>query len=132
MRYSMQTACVACPFRSDIQPYLPIARVRQIVQSITVEQQTFSCHKTNDFDDDGNTVETPRSQHCAGAMAFLLQRGQPNQMMRIAMRLGMFDPDGVKADAPIYRSLREWEKAIRERGIFVPVGASEGDLDEDE
>ncbi len=123
MRYDLKKPCKSCPFRTDVEPFLPVARVREIVRSITVQQQTFSCHNTNEFDEEeGYAIETSDSRHCAGAMIFLMandqQNGGMNQMMRIAYRLNMFDPDALDLAAPVYDTLEDWEDAIREGGLF--------------
>jgi hypothetical protein len=135
MHHSLVRPCKTCPFRADITPYLPIARVRGIVRSITDLDQTFSCHNTNTFDDDGGVAETRESQHCAGALIFRLRNedyhGGMNQLTRIAYRLGLFDPDGLDMEAPVYTSLKEWEDAIRAVGIFRREISTESNDDED-
>ncbi|MFP3686252.1 hypothetical protein SB847_21345, partial [Bacillus sp. SIMBA_026] len=51
---------------------------------------SFHCHKTLDADEEGDTLEvTAASKHCAGAMIVLDHEDRPNQLMRIAERLGL-------------------------------------------
>ena len=113
MKFDLRRPCADCPFRTDVRPYLTAARVREIVHSITRLQQTFSCHKLNDFDDEGEVVEGPRSQHCAGALVFLERLGRPNQMMRIAERLGAYDHTQLDMDSPVYLTGAAMAKAQR-------------------
>lgn len=102
MNFDLTAPCKDCPFRSDVRPYLNKHRVREIIASITVQQGTFSCHKTNEHDDEGEAIETGKSQHCAGAAILLERMGRPNQMMRIAERLGMYDHTKLKMDSPVF------------------------------
>ena len=103
MDYTLTTPCGNCPFRTDcLEGWLGEARAEEIIQSIVDQQATFSCHKLNDFDDEGETVEGPKAQHCAGAMILLEKIERPNQMMRIAERLGMYDRTKLKMDAPVF------------------------------
>ena len=106
MKYTLPRPCKNCPFRSDIKGYLTKARVRQIIDGITRQQSTFSCHKTNEFEtgDDGwtETVETANSHHCAGALIFLERLDQPNQMMRIAERIGLYNRRKLDMDSPVH------------------------------
>jgi hypothetical protein len=106
MKYTLPRPCKNCPFRSDIKGYLTKARVRQIIDSITRQQRTFSCHKTNETEenDEGwsETIETENSHHCAGALIFLERLDQPNQMMRIAERIGLYDRRKLDMDSPVH------------------------------
>lgn len=106
MRYTLPRPCKNCPFRSDIKGYLTKARVREIIDAITRQQATFSCHKTNEHEetDEGwtETVETEKSQHCAGALIFLERLERPNQMMRICERIGLYDRRKLDMDSPVH------------------------------
>jgi hypothetical protein len=104
MKFELVRPCKDCPFRSDITFYLTPKRVREILDSITTRQQTFSCHKTNSFEDDGEIVETKDSQHCAGAMILLERINRPNQMMRIAERLRIYDRAKLEMESPVFRT----------------------------
>lgn len=95
MHYTMKTPCDSCPFRSDFNFPLHAARAVQIVQALTREGKTFACHKTTH----GRAVV---EQHCAGALIMLERECAPNQMMRIAGRLGMYDRAGLDMDAPVF------------------------------
>ena len=106
MKFTLPRPCKKCPFRSDVKGYLTKARVRDIINGITRRQETFSCHNTNEFvdNDDGwtETVETANSQHCAGALIFLERLDQPNQMMRIAERIGLYNRNKLVMDSPVH------------------------------
>lgn len=114
MRFDLSTPCKDCPFRSDITFYLHPERVEEIIEGITTFDQTFSCHKTTVFeaDDDGEEVlvrGNRKEQHCAGAMILLMRDENPNQLMRIGMRVGFFDPDKLDMDAPVFDSAEEMQ-----------------------
>lgn len=101
MKYDLTRPCPECPFSlADTAVRLTRDRAHEIVQAILNQDASFPCHKTVDYDDDedgndGRTVAT--SQHCAGAMRFLEDRNRPNQMMRIAERLGFYDASKLEA-----------------------------------
>ena len=101
MKFDLIRPCDNCPFRSDKVAYLSEERVREICDSLLCDM-TFSCHKTNSYDDDG-VVETKDSQHCAGALIFLERINRPNQLMRIAERLGFYDRRGLDMSAPVFK-----------------------------
>lgn len=106
MKMGLVTPCARCPFRHDVRPYITAARAIEIVESLTDGDQTFACHKTTRFeeDDDGfcAAVRHPDEQHCAGAMIMLEKMERPNQWMRIAERLRIYDRHRLRMDAPVY------------------------------
>lgn len=104
MKMELHKPCSNCPFRTDVPGYLTKARAAQICKSIMEKDQTFSCHKTNDSDDEGQTLETANSQHCAGAMIFLEKQEMPNQWMRVGERFGWYDPSKLDMNAPVFDS----------------------------
>lgn len=67
-------------------------------------QGTFACHKTTKPSeyDDHEMVTTDKSEHCAGVLILLEKIEQPNQMMRIAERLGMYDRTKLEMDSPVF------------------------------
>lgn len=67
MRFTLKRPCNNCPFRTDVFPYLHTMRAHDIATT----QETFTCHKTLEHDDDGELVRVPDSIHCAG---FLIMR----------------------------------------------------------
>lgn len=106
MQYRLKRPCANCPFRVDVPPYLRPERAQEIATSIA-SGATFACHKTTVLDEEGegDLVEAPTSQMCAGAMIAMAKSEQANQIMRIAMRLGLLDPDQLDLDAPVVGSL---------------------------
>lgn len=110
-KYGLITPCEKCPFRTDIRPYLRPERVDEILHI----QGEFPCHKTIKVgdqidDDDENWCEITddrNAQVCAGFLILLENEGAPNQMMRIAERLGAYDPSKLRMDAPVYGSIDE-------------------------
>ena len=123
MNYNMTTPCPECPFRNDRSGYLTRARAIEIIGAITDGQKTFTCHKTTVpvEDDDGecDMMDGPNAEHCAGALILLEKLERPNQMMRIAERLGMYDRTKLDMKAPVVSSAAEFVrvhgKADRER-----------------
>lgn len=103
MKYTMTKPCPHCPFRYDIPGYLTEERVCEITDAL-LSGQSFTCHETTVAaeDDDEEMVDGPNAQHCAGAMIFLELQDAPNQMMRIAERLGMYDRTRLDMDAPVF------------------------------
>jgi hypothetical protein len=109
MQMNLRQPCSNCPFRKDIPAYLSKERAEEIVISLMEEDKTFSCHKTNDFDDEtGDTVETKNSEHCGGALVFLEKQECPNQWMRVAERFGWYDRSKLKMDAPVFDTPEEF------------------------
>lgn len=51
--------------------------------------------------------------HCAGFL-ILLEKEGPNQMMRIAGRLGIYDASILDIDSPVYESVSECVEAHEE------------------
>jgi hypothetical protein len=115
MNFNLTKPCGDCPFRTDIRSYLTPTRVRDIERGLVVQQQSFPCHKTTVVDDgdDGDLVAGPKSEHCAGAMILLEGLGRPNQMMRIAERLHMYDHTKLDMASPVFNTFESMAKAQR-------------------
>lgn len=112
MNYDMKSPCDHCPFRIDIPPYLTTDRIYEIADSLV--RGEFPCHKTTVADeetDEGDMWETPNSQHCAGALRLMEAAECPSQMMRIAGRLGIYDPRKIDKTVPVYESWDEMAEA---------------------
>lgn len=105
MEFTMTSPCSQCPFLKS-NGYLTKARAKEIGTAL-LAGKTFSCHKTNSFDGEGDPVETEDTQHCAGALIFLECQGRPNQMMRWMERIGYYDREKLNMLAPVARNLRE-------------------------
>lgn len=104
MKFDLTRPCSDCPFRKDKKFPLRESRVREIVTGLLYRDASFSCHKTTSAK--GKTNRDAEAQHCAGAMIFLEQRGQPTQMMRIAERLGMYDHTKLSKKIRVYKTLK--------------------------
>ena len=111
MKFDLKRPCAECPFRCDIRPYLTAERAREIISAIVPGQQTFACHKTVDYEQDSDGVVDNDSQHCAGALILLEKIERPNQMMRIAERLGLYDRRALDMTAPIFDNTFQFVKA---------------------
>lgn len=85
MKFDLKTPCKDCPFikGSSTNISLEAGRIEGIVQDIR-NDMTFTCHKTLE-------KRSAEQQHCAGALVFLEREENPNQMMRMAERFGMYD-----------------------------------------
>lgn len=111
--YGMTTPCAKCPFRTDIQPYLTKARVREIERALV--RSDFPCHTTVNYDDESEYVPSGNEIHCAGALIVMEKEERPSQMMRIAERLGMYDHTKLDMDAPVFDSFDEMAEAQEPR-----------------
>ena len=76
--------------------------MEEIIDAL-MRDATFTCHETTvgSEDDDSEMVDGPNAQHCAGALIFLEHQDAPNQLMRIAERLGSYDRTKLDMDAPV-------------------------------
>lgn len=70
-------------------------RLEGIINDIR-NDMSFTCHKTLD-------LQSQQQQHCAGAMVFLEREGRPNQIMRIAERMGRYNHKELQMDADVLR-----------------------------
>lgn len=107
--YELRKPCSNCPFRTDITPYIRTERAKEIVEGLS--QGTFSCHKTVDYEaldgmeeDEVETRSLAGEKFCAGAMIMMHKQGRVGQMGRIAARLGMYNPDNLDLEAPVFGS----------------------------
>ncbi len=97
MNYTMTKPCPECPFRRGAGAVrLMSGRVDEIAGLMLNPQGgEFPCHKTtvvDEDDDESGRCSTPDSQHCAGALIFAEKNDNHTGMMKIAGRLGMYDP----------------------------------------
>lgn len=121
MKFDLRRPCKECPFRNDRPGYLTRERARQIAHALDPGRPdlggSFTCHKTtvpaDDEDEDGDMMDGPNAQHCAGALIMLEKSGRTdhNQILRIMGRLGAYDPDKLDLDAPIHESAEAFIKA---------------------
>lgn len=116
MSYSITKPCNNCPFRrTNGAVRLRRERIREIAgMMLSPDGAEFPCHKTTVDDEDGERVTTGDSQHCAGALIFAEKNGNQTQMMRIAGRLRLYDPDKLEGRDDVFDTMAEMMKtAIR-------------------
>jgi hypothetical protein len=115
MDFDLKRPCANCPFRTDIPPFLRPARAKEILDVLIQQQGTFACHKTVDYSgEDGAARRSDSEKHCAGATILLEKIGRPNQLMRIAERLRMYDPKQLDMSAAVFDSPAAMIKAMKQ------------------
>lgn len=94
MKFNLKKPCKDCPFivGSSTNTTLAEGRLAGIVEDIQ-NDMSFTCHKTLE-------KQKPDQEHCAGAMIFLERQDRPNQMMRIAERIGIYDRHALDMEFP--------------------------------
>ena len=103
--FDMKRPCVSCPFRRGMGERFQLRPQR--LQSIK-RANSFQCHKTVDYDEDGDGEPGgDKAQQCVGLMAVLHRIKLPNQIMQIAERLGGFNPETLDPDGEAYADWRE-------------------------
>jgi len=99
MNYGMTKPCDACPFLKKFKHAFTMKRLQEFASS------AFHCHKTGTTQEDGEGsdefVANENSSYCAGALIFCEKRNQPNQMMRIAERIGLYQRDKLDMNAKV-------------------------------
>lgn len=104
MRFDLRTPCNNCPFLRKGGVRLYKARVLQIAGAMLDSQgATFACHKTTGITGRARTG----LQHCAGALIFAEENGNATQMMRIAERLRIYDPNLLQGRRRVFKTLDE-------------------------
>lgn len=119
MKFDMTTPCVNCPFRKEGGIRLHPSRAREIARAaVDAQGMMFPCHKTVDYDavdeDDGSYRAQTEDQYCAGALAFANNVDSHNQIMRIAMRIGLWDPEAMRDADQCFASVAEMVAANSE------------------
>jgi hypothetical protein len=89
-----------CPFLESMAHGFSVDRLEEFATG------ELHCHKTGTLDAEEGYVATLESVHCAGALIYLERDGRSHQMMRIAGRLGFYDPGMLHMDAPVRRARR--------------------------
>ena len=102
MKFTLKKPCKNCPFSVDsLEGWLGAERADDIARNITDGDGVFTCHKTGKSKDD-------EPQHCAGALILLEKLERPNQLMRIAERMGEYDHTRLHMDEDIFDTLEEF------------------------
>ena len=114
MKYDLRRPCPKCPFRPDVPAYLRGGRAQEIATAIAAGGG-FPCHQTTvEVEDDEDDVEgcdrapTPDSQMCAGALLVMENLDAPNQIVRVAERIGLYDASKLDRSAPSFGSWMEF------------------------
>lgn len=115
MNFTMARPCDSCPFRTDRPGFLHRSRAEEIAEALFDLDQTFACHKTVDYDDDGEWEDDRErgytaTHHCAGAMILMERAGRANQMMRIGERVGFYDRNKLDMRSPVFETREEFEE----------------------
>lgn len=119
VKFGLIRPCKMCPFRTDcMEGWLGAARAQEIINGITLEDQTFACHETTHLDDEDTETGVAHmhgdEQHCAGAAILLEKIEAPNQLMRISERLRTvsggqgYDRDRMDMGAPVFDSTEDF------------------------
>lgn len=89
--FNLKQPCVECPFvkGSMTNQSLSENRMKDIVNDILVKDLSFQCHKTI-------KLSLDKHEHCAGAILYLERENKPNQIMRIAERIGRYNKTEMK------------------------------------
>lgn len=86
---ALRKPCKDCPFVVAVNFPLGIGRRQEIADSLA-RGETFPCHKTVTYDDDGSVIYNQGESRCFGAASVLYKSGHAAmQMEQIAARLGM-------------------------------------------
>ncbi|MFE5321605.1 hypothetical protein ACFQ88_23145 [Paenibacillus sp. NPDC056579] len=85
MKFNLKKPCRDCPFLHGSSTNVTLAegRLEGIARDL-MSGLSFPCHKTLD-------LKSTNREHCAGALLYLEREERPNQIMRIAERLGLYD-----------------------------------------
>lgn len=105
MRFDLKRPCKACPFRTDRPGYLDPERAAEIATSLMDDDYSwFGCHETTIADDNGDLHCGDETQHCQGALQFLLGTTGLNIASRIAVLTGELKLDEVDRSVPVANS----------------------------
>lgn len=107
--FKLKTPCANCPFKIGQGSLFRLQRLDEIVAATA-----FQCHKTVDYSGD-EPEAGDKPQQCAGLMGLLLNAGEPNQIMQVAMRLGYLDAEAIDR-ASCYQSLED-ARLAHESGV---------------
>lgn len=101
MAAPLHRPCGNCPFRREGGVRLRQDRIRELCKMLRDPAGgDFTCHKTSSLDWD-------QQQMCAGSAIFSIKNGNLTQMQRIAMRLGLLEPDKLTDQDAIFDTTRE-------------------------
>lgn len=108
--FSATSTCGECPWRKDVPTgRFPPERFEALRSSVTqgVGEKMFGCHKS------------PEGEEFACVGYLMSKESLNNFQVRIALAQGRFDPDKLRAKAPLYES---FEAMLRANGARGPGG----------
>lgn len=82
MNFDLKKPCAECPFIKSNKYYFSKSRSKEIIKATS-----FTCHKTSNL---------KIKQSCAGRMILLERENKPDQMMRVAERLNLYDRNNLE------------------------------------
>ncbi len=101
--YSKTSPCINCPFRTDVEPYLPPQRRAELSgYSEPGAGAMFPCHKTTSLYGNGKWRMTAKTRICAGHMIHARHLGGDTQSMQLAERLCGADLSKLDMSAPVF------------------------------
>lgn len=110
MKFDLKKPCKDCPFRNDKphqKGWLGEQRADEIYQSL-LDGGNFPCHKTHDYtdDDDREFKHQDSHQFCAGALIMLNKEHNTlqSQALRMAIRLGLYNPNDLDVSSPVFEN----------------------------
>lgn len=94
MKADLKKPCNQCPFAKKCHKgWLGERRAEEIAKGIVEDDHsTFTCHKTDRKYKFAEPETTEETQHCGGAMLFLMNCGAQNLFMRFAFSAGVLKP----------------------------------------
>lgn len=63
--------CQHCPFRVDVKPFLRPERGEELAYAASNPYSNFPCHKTLEYDDDGENYAGHKQKQCAGFLTLM-------------------------------------------------------------
>lgn len=109
MRFDLKKPCKACPFRTDRVGYLGVKRADEIAENLLSDDfNWFGCHETTVADENGDLHCGEETQHCLGAIMFLLNTVGLNVVTRVAVISGKLDLKNLDRSVPVVGSKQEF------------------------
>lgn len=107
MKYDLKKPCRDCPFIKSTN----FKFTRAKAHGIATQNGGFPCHKTAK-QKRGSFQAERDSQACAGRLIMLERDNQPDQMMRIAERIGLYDRTKLDMKHPdVFDSIGDFMEA---------------------
>lgn len=107
--------CDTCPFRTDRDCHLNPTIASDIAKSLR-DGNSQPCWETvEDWDENGVPVYSEQEQHCAGALIVLERSYLRTQWMKWSEKLGRYSKARLDMEAPTYRTLYEFETAMKDQ-----------------